>query len=395
MRQRRPGAILAAVAFFAAFFLSRAASGASGPAPAAEGKALAESAECAACHAVPGIAAPARTASCTGCHMWVKSVAGNPAQRAKAMQIFPKWARYEHNVKSYFQVPDLSASFARLDPTWLRAYLADPYDLRPTMDEGMVRLGLSGTQLDALVAWAASQAYVPPAVAKPNPANVARGQALFAERGCAACHTYGKRHLGPGIAAAPDLRWARDRMSDDMIAAWIADPTAVSAKATMPNLGLDAASALALRDYVVLANPDESLPGAAPAAPARTADPPNPATPRWDDVETRVFGKICIHCHMDPKQNEGRAGPGNAGGFGWPATGIELQTYEGVVANKDRILAALARRNVEDPRDFVKPGQVPAKVKRPEKPGMPLGQPALPAADQALVQAWFAAGAPR
>jgi len=391
--RRLTRALWGALAFAASVFLGLTSARAGGQP--LDGRSIVAGAECAACHAVPDVAAPIRTASCTGCHQWVKTVSANPAQRAKAMQIFPKWARYEHNVKSYFAVPNLEVAFARLDPAWMRTYLADPYDIRPTMDEGMVRLGLNAAQIDAVVAWASTQAYKPAPSPAPSAANVPKGEALFAERGCVACHTFGKRHLGPGIPAAPDLRWARDRMTDDMLAAWIQDPTAISPKTTMPKLGLTAAEAVALRDYLVLANPD--APGAVvAAAPAgATATTAAVAAPRWDDVEARVFGKICIHCHMDPAQNEGRAGPGNAGGFGWPATGIELQTYEGVVAHKDQILAAIARRNLEDPRDHVAPGEVPANVKRPELPGMPLGQPALPEADQALVRAWFAAGAPR
>lgn len=358
-------------------------------AAAKDGHAVAELAQCAACHTTPGIAAPARTASCDGCHRWVRTVAANPAQRAKAMQFFPNWARYETSVVSYFAVPDLAASFARLDTSWLRAYLENPHDLRPAMPESMVVLGLDDRALDKLTAWTSGFLVTPSATPAPVAANVARGEALFTERGCVACHTYGSRHLGPGIPAAPDLRWARDRMSDDMIAAWIENPAAISAKATMPALSIPQADILALRDYVVMAEPYPTR------VTYRAGAFPGPAKPTWTDVESRVFGKICVHCHMDPAQNEGRAGPGNAGGFGWPGTGIELQTYEGVVKEKTRVLAALERRYAEEGRDHVRPGQAPSTAPRPAKPGMPMGQPALSAADFAMIKAWYAAGSPR
>ncbi|MBM4369297.1 MAG: hypothetical protein FJ102_24000, partial [Deltaproteobacteria bacterium] len=93
------------------------------------GEAIAASSDCAACHVVPGVAAPSRAGSCDGCHQWVRDVSADPAKRAKAMQVFPRWARYEKNVASYFDVPDLGASFARLDPDWIARYLADPHDL--------------------------------------------------------------------------------------------------------------------------------------------------------------------------------------------------------------------------------------------------------------------------
>lgn len=114
----------------------------------------------------------------------------------------------------------------------------------------------------------------------------------------------------------------------------------------------------------------------------------------YAEVEEKVFGKICIHCHMDPAQNEGRAGPGNAGGFGWPATGIELQNVASVRAHGPAIVAALLRRRDEAARDVVHPGEVPAEIQRPVLPGMPLGLPPIPDADLALVMAWYAQGAP-
>lgn len=381
----------AAAAFMLTILVGLSGGGAAFASPPPDGHGVAIDAQCSACHLVPDTAPPPRTASCYGCHQWVRTVAGNPAQRERALAIFPKWARYEKSVVSYFGTPDLTASFARLDPAWLRAYLADPYDLRPSLDESMVRLGLDAAQLDALCAWAEGYVVTPPRAPAPAAANVQQGARLFVEKGCVACHTFGTLHLGPGIPSAPDLRWARERMSDDMLAAWIQNPAAISPKATMPALGLTAAEALALRDYVVLADPDSGAP--ITKSTTSVADLPGPYT--WNDVESRVFGKICVHCHMDPAQNEGRAGPGNAGGFGWPATGIELQTYEGVVANRELILRALARRDLEEGRDHVGPGQVPTAAPRPTKPGMPLGQPALSAADVRMIEMWFADGAPR
>lgn len=355
----------------------------------ARGPAIAAAAGCADCHVVPGVAEPARTESCTGCHAWIRGVSANPPARAAALTLFPLWPRYEADLRSYFTVPDLRVAFARLDPAWIATYLRDPHDLRPGLDETMVRVGLDAASLDTLAAWAGT--FLVPVAPSPAPssANVAQGERLFAERGCGACHDFGARVTTGANPAAPDLRWARDRMSDDRLVAWIEDPTALAPTTTMPRLGLGHDEAVALRDYLVLADPG----GTTASSRAVAAAPPT--APTWDDVESRVFGKTCVHCHMDPAQNEGRAGPGNAGGFGWAATGIELQTYEGVRDHRDRVLAALRRRSTEEARDHVAPGQVPATVVRPELPGMPLGLPALSADDLALVEAWYAAGAPR
>ncbi len=345
--------------------------------------------DCALCHDLPDRTPVDRTESCTSCHVWIRAVAANPEARATAIEIFPKWERYEKTVHSYMPVPDLAAAFARLEPAWVRSYLVDPHDLRPGLPETMPRFALSEAQLDALEQLVAQSNVPVPATPKPDPANVAEGAALFAVRGCVACHGFGKLHSGPPASTAPDLVHARARMSPDRMRAWILNPQSVSPHATMANMGFDEAEATAVRDYLVLS--DAAAPPAPPlgAAPAPTTEPV-----RWAQVEERVFGRICVHCHMDPAQNEGRAGPGNAGGFGWKATGIELQTLDGVRAVGDRIADSLLRRRAESHRDVVAWGQSPASLHRPERPGMPLGLPPLPDADIALVLGWIEQGMP-
>jgi mono/diheme cytochrome c family protein len=345
-------------------------------------------AQCAVCHVIPEVAEPARTDSCVACHRWVKSVAINPKARALARDAFPKWDRYERNIKTYAAVPDLGLAAARLMPDWWASYLKDPHDVRPTMPETMVRVGLDPKAIASVRDWARQRAVAVPRTPAPSAANVATGEKLFHDRGCAACHTYGGRALGPGIPQAPDLRHARDRMTDDMIVAWIQNPQGVHPAATMPALGLTNTEALALRDYLVLADPLGTTPSPPKPLPTIT----RPVT--YAEIEEKVIGKICVHCHMDPAQNEGRTGPGNGGGFGWKATGIELQTVASVRAHGPKIVAALLRRRDEAARDALAPGQAPAKITRPALPGMPLGLPPIPDEDIALVQAWVAQGGP-
>ena len=107
-----------------------------------------------------------------------------------------------------------------------------------------------------------------------------------------------------------------------------------------------------------------------------------------------MFGKICSHCHMKPDLNEGRAGPGNDGGFGYAATGVELQTREGVAAVADKLPELLLKRRVEARRDTVGHGEAPAALERPERPGMPMGLPPIPDEDIALVLGWIEQGLP-
>ena len=346
--------------------------------------------DCYRCHEVPDIPTASRLDSCTYCHIWIKEVANHPAKREKALEFFPLWERYEQNVATYLQVPSLAAAMARLDPYWVRDYLADPHDIRPNLPESMPRLGLSSEQREAMV-YAFSQAkQVVPTTPTPTQTNVDLGAKLFKERGCQACHTFGNLETTTLYPFAPDLAHTRQRMDKDMVVAWILNPQSISNEATMPAVGLTVSEAIALRDYLFLSDLQWSK--APPTSP-----PPTPVQRQisYAEVEERVFGKICVHCHMDPKQNEGRAGPGNAGGFGWPATGIELQSYEGIVAVADKIPAALLRRREEAARDAVSPGQQPASITRPTKPGMPLGLPPLSDEDIALVLGWIEQGMPQ
>jgi hypothetical protein len=348
-----------------------------------------ERGDCHRCHEVPGRAPVARIDSCTDCHLWIRSVSSDPVKRSKAKEIFPLWERYEQNVSTYFNVPSLEAGMARLKPEWVMKYLADPYDTRPGMAETMPRFNLTKEEIESIgFAFRRANKDVPKTPA-PQTSRVPQGAGLFVEKGCMSCHSFGALHHGL-LGHAPDLMHARSRMTPDMIAAWILDPQAVSTAATMTSLGLTREESLAIRDYLVLADPK--------AKPAPKLGPVPKATKnpvRYEEVRDKVFGKICVHCHMDPEANEGRAGPGNGGGFGWVATGIELETYEGVVAAAKLIPDALLRRRLESGRDDVKPGFFPVDLTRPEKSGMPLGLPPLPDEDISLVLGWIEQGMPR
>jgi mono/diheme cytochrome c family protein len=345
--------------------------------------------DCGRCHEVPGRDEVPRVDNCSTCHIWIRTVAGNPRARERAIEVFPHWERYERNTHSYLAVPRLEPAMARLEPSWVRAWLQDPHDIRPGMYEGMPRFALSPELLDALEQAFADALVEVPATPAPDPANVARGRSLFEERGCVACHAFGSSRPIPGTQTAPDLAHTRARMSPDRTVAWITNPLLISAKATMAPQPVTPDNAVALRDYLFLAEPGGAEPPPAPEPPKPTLEPV-----AWADVEERVFGRICVHCHMDPAQNEGRAGPGNAGGFGWAATGIELQTREGVATHIEAVVASMLRRRHEARRDHVAHGQVPAALERPELPGMPLGLPAISDEDIALVLGWVEQGMP-
>ena len=140
----------------------------------------------------------------------------------------------------------------------------------------------------------------------------------------------------------------------------------------------------------MLADPRTTPQAASTSLPAPVTRPVS-----FAEVQEKVFGKICVHCHMNPSLNEGRAGPGNEGGFGWEASGIELETYEGIAASAPLIPQALLRRKQEAHRDVVQQGHHPPQITRPEKPGMPLGLPPLTDEEISLVLGWIVQGMPK
>jgi len=344
--------------------------------------------DCVLCHVVPDEPVAEMDVGCQSCHQWVRAVAADPSAREKAMAVFPLWERYERTVHSYLQTPDLRAA-SRLEAGWVADWLADPHDVRPGLDEGMPRFALSAEERAEVSSFLVSMRPPVPSTPAPSADRVGRGAVLFETAGCASCHTFGRLHTASTRLDAPDLIHTRARMTPDVVVAWMASPTSFSRTATMPPAPLAGDDLLAVRDYILLAEAE-----APPAeAPAELGPAPTGAVV-WADVEERVFGRICVHCHMDPDQNGGRRGPGNAGGFGWTATGLELQTYESVKAHEESIVDAMLRRRTEEARDHVPPGRSPAVVERPARPGMPLGLPAIPDEDLRMVLAWYAQGAP-
>ncbi len=192
-------------------------------------------------------------------------------------------------------------------------------------------------------------------------------------------------------ALAPDLRFARQRMTVDSMAAWIANP-----RGAMPALGVRADSARALAVFIATAPlADEK----ARVVPARLPVLSRAVT--YDEVEKRVFRNVCWHCHAVPDFARGDGGPGNSGGFGFAPRGLDLSSYEGVASGAldergerrsvfakladgtPRIVAHLMARYAEEAGGG---GDVR---------GMPLGLPPLPLEEIQLVESWIVQGRPR
>jgi mono/diheme cytochrome c family protein len=383
------------------------------PVASTRGQVVVEEAQCGRCHALPGSGgrAPApRERSCAGCHAWIHASREDPAAAAQARQRFPRWDRYQENVKSFLAVPDLTASAARLDEAFLARYLRAPFKVRPYA-EGMLRTGLDEADAAAAATWLAAAArrarwspLAEEAARIPlsdSAADVKAGAALFTRLSCAQCHAHVVRPALTSAVAAPDLRLVRERMRAHTTAAFIADPPALGGQPTMPGYAITAAEAARLRDYLwATAGTTKD-----PALPLPTA-PPLTRPVSYADIRREILDAICIHCHMDPRRNGGEGGPGNTGGLGYRGVGLDLETWDGIVrgARDERgrhsILASC--RGGEPPlvarlrarfEEHAKEIAGPAAVRPGGPPGMPLGLAPLTPAQLQLLLAWVAQGA--
>lgn len=380
--------------------------------------------ECHRCHEVEGVAPPPKAKQCAGCHRELASAGSDPRRLAEGHQRYGEaFERFVRRTATlYVDVPPLRA-LSRFRASWLRAFLEAPTDLRPHLAESMPRLGLAPEELDALVRGLRLQPDAP--LPTPSAARLAEGAALFEARGCVSCHLLGNARFPSAPAAlyefqrpavsvlarAPDLRHVRERLNRDVLVRLLVDPRAVNPAAQMPRPGLTEAQAALLADFLL------AVPLAPPVEPAPTPPPAHEGPVRYEDVEARVFRKVCWHCHSNAELADGDGGPGNTGGFGFKASGLSFASYAEVMngslgpdgeyrsifrpglSGEPVLLEVLRARQRENVHDFVLPGRDPrgpsAGPPRPSGPrGMPLGLPALSPAELALVEAWVRAGRP-
>lgn len=372
---------------------------------AALGKWLAQRYECARCHTgVPEIADAPSDAHCTTCHAEIvsgKASFGSADERAR-------WAT---SVAGIAEVPSLVRVGERFDRAWIAAFLQRPTHLRPALPMHMPRLEIAPDQARLLAAYLAPEGRVTARDARPEHGRVDRGRAAFERHGCATCHVFsgatfdaGARKLSVelttealrrGLVLAPDLRVTRERMSRASLVAWLRAPGAEKSGTPMPDFHLGEDEARDLAAFVL----------DAPLAPvAKKPFEKLPVLERpvsFDEVDARVFQRICRHCHADRVLAMFAGGPGASGGFGFPARKLDLSTYR-------RVRAGIASKKPGEGRvDVVAPENpllVQALVARhaeeagaPTGPvrGMPLGFPPLPAEDIQLVETWIAQGAKR
>ncbi|MEI8259215.1 MAG: hypothetical protein WCJ30_26400, partial [Deltaproteobacteria bacterium] len=396
----------------------------------ADGRAAIERAQCNRCHNIDDIEPAARALHCQSCHEFLSGLTPTSRQWSTLVTRYGEdvLRRYQRNMQHYLRVPALTRIGRRLRPSWIRGYVQAPFDLRPMLDETMVRMQITDADAHAIARYFAAVAEVedpdraPPRRDAP-PADAARlreGRALFDRFACGNCHSAGNlatgrsiedlRRMGVLSQMAPNLRFVRDRIDPETIVEWLLDPQSIAPGTLMPTLGLTRTQAETLRDFLLAFDP-ELRP--TPAAPSTTPAPPAARPVGWAEVKERVFGFVCVHCHMNDHERDN--GPGNRGGFGWPGSQLQMRTYETLVSGAvgrdgvrysvlvprpgetvPPIVSAMMRRRPEEVRDHVAPFDDHAHPPFPanQPPGMPMGLPHITDEQIGLVSAWIAQGCP-
>jgi cytochrome c1 len=374
-----------------------------------QGLAAMERFECNRCHDGTALAAPAPEKQCMQCHRDILD------GKAKGPNIEVD-ARWHERVTGYEDAPSLAATGARFRRRWIVDFLRHPHHLRPLLLPSMPRLAITETEANDIATYlvpvddpAKERAEDEALLKKATPAT---GRELMIKKGCGSCHWMtGVTPLGVtllpsevtvaepsrAMRLAPDLRFARDRTTAKKLIGWIQNPQGVKPDTLMPKIPLTDDEARDIAAYLFMT----------PLAPLPKKESPKPLPDlerrvTYDEVRDKVFQRTCWHCHSDPDLERGDTGPGNTGGFGFKARGLDLANYEALFAGTvdgdgerhsifapmangtPRILAAMLARYREEA------GDESATIR-----GMPLGLPPLSLEDIQLVSTWIAQGRPR
>jgi len=370
------------------------------PGDSVRGHAAIEKYECNRCHSVEGgVAAPPQK-HCVSCHTDI--VEGRFVAKEAA-----KTAAWQASVHDLDAAPSLIAVGKRLRSVAVVDYLMQPHDVRPGLAANMPRLGLSRSEARDIAAYLGTSSEE----GAPASGDAAAGRVALEGKGCGACHSFtgvaplpatapavalSSKEFALGKKLAPDLRFAKDRMTFSNMVSWLRDPRGTKPDTKMPAIPMTEEEARNIATYLLKAKQE------VPTTPVFRRLPPLERRVTYAEVDAKVFHKTCWHCHAEPDYAIGDGGPGNSGGFGFPARKLNLASYEGIAAGivdakgerssifapgpdgTPRLLEALLARHREEE------GGATGVVR-----GMPLGYAPLSAEQIQLVETWIAQGRPR
>ncbi len=201
----------------------------------AHGRALVAKFECHRCHEGTGLDELPSERHCVRCHQDIEA--------GKVSAAPERLARWKRGLTGVSHAPTLS-SLSRFEPRWVERYLVSPRDSRPALVSTMPRLDITAEQARDVASYLSATRPLP-APAKIRRGDVAGGRRVAESRGCASCHAFSgvsdwprARSAGAAVELAPDLVHARERLSREMLAAWLENPAALKPDTAMPDLAL-------------------------------------------------------------------------------------------------------------------------------------------------------------
>jgi mono/diheme cytochrome c family protein len=331
--------------------------------------------ECQRCHlAMTDVRPMALDQSCTGCHLGI--------QNGVFDEFWPESTldEWKKNIRHLTVIPSLNNVEKRIRRDWFVEFVQNPHDLRPRLEETMPRLNIGKEDAERLADELGLTNQNPDDTEFEEVGDIERGRALFGQLACLSCHDFGALKgeadtmtSGNGPKLAPDLRYARERLHRDSLVAWLDDPRSVKSDTLMPDL-LTKAEAVDVAAFLMRT----------PVAPQKEVPPavflpPLKRQVGFEEVNSKVFARICLHCHGDTETTfaDGDGGPGNTGGFGFAGKGVDFSTEELARTAAPRLARHLKARHSET-----------RGVIEPDVRGMPLGLPPLSLSDIQLIETW-------
>lgn len=363
------------------------------------GKKLIQKFECVRCHEIAGLERPVLDKDCVRCHQAIES-----GEFEEEKSVLEEW---RENLHSLPHTPSLTQAAAYLRPSWIVEFIQKPHDLRPNLKATMPRLTITAADAKSIVNFLRSNVHESSGderteVAYTN-SDIQNGAAVLKEKKCGTCHQFsGTEILSDAIGdpkAAPfalalDLAYTRDRMTPKILRRWLENPKSLKPDTIMPVYPFTKVE----RDGLVAVILGAKITRPPRMVPKRLEILKRPVY--FDEVDEKVFKRVCWHCHSNPDFADGDGGPGNTGGFGYKGIGLSFASYEEMVSGylgKDGkyhsifekkngvsiLLNTLLKRQKEESGEF-----------DDETLGMPLGFPSISPENIQLVETWIAQGYP-
>jgi cytochrome c2 len=188
--------------------------------------------------------------------------------------------------------PDLRRIAAKTDPGWVESWIRSPRELRPTTWMPHLLDDAEPEELRGIVAylWAND---TPAAYPAPPAGDAARGERLFNEVGCSACHLRDaaarrQEYPEPYRLQGPNLAGLGGKVDAGWLFAWIKDPKAYAPETLMPRLPLSDGQAADLTAFLMADGGAAREPGEPPATDDEAA-----LEAGRDAIE--IYG--CFGCH--------------------------------------------------------------------------------------------------